>query len=208
MDTIILAARVLLGFIRLNNDALIMFVRNVVILMTGNASYPTPFPALTAVTDATDALETLTQQAMTGDRLKISARKEARQTLLGLMRKLANYVQAHCQDNVTILLSSGFQAARRPGPSTLPATPYNARLGAGAVSGSAILRHSKSANADNYTVQIATSPEGPFVDYKLSSSTRTEIEGRTPGTMLYARARANGAAGSSDFSNVASRMII
>jgi hypothetical protein len=148
------------------------------------------------------------QQAMTGDRLKISARRDARLALLDLMRNLASYVQAHCQGSVTILLSSGFNAGRRRSPSTLPATPMGARLGGGDKTGEAILRHTKSVNADNYTVQIATSPEGPFTDYALSSKTRTEIKGRTPGTMLYARVCANGSVGSSDFSDVASRMII
>jgi len=76
------------------------------------------------------------------------------------------------------------------------------------VSGSVVLRHQKSANADNYTVQTATSPGGPFTDHGLSSSTRTVLEDLTPGTMIYARARANGSAGASDWSNVASRMVI
>jgi hypothetical protein len=86
--------------------------------------------------------------------------------------------------------------------------PTNAGLTAGSVSGSVVLRTQKSANADNYTVQKATSPEGPFTDYGLSSSTRTELTGFTPGTTIYVRARANGAAGASDWSNVASRMVI
>ena len=87
-----------------------------------------------------DDLHSLAQQALTGDRLKISARKDARRTLLNLMRQLAAYVQGHCQDNVT---------------------------------------------------------KGPFTDYGLPSSTRTVIEGLAPG-----------AAGSSDWSNVVSRMVI
>jgi hypothetical protein len=62
---------------------------------------------------------------------------------------LAAYVQGHHQDSVTILLSSGFQASRRPSPVALPVVPANARLTAGSVSGSVVLRTQKSANADN-----------------------------------------------------------
>jgi hypothetical protein len=37
-------------------------------------------------------------------------------------------------------------------------------------------------SADNYTVQTATSPGGPFTDHGLSSSTRTLLEDLTPGS--------------------------
>jgi hypothetical protein len=192
----------------MNTNTLIAFCRNVVILMTGNASYPTPSPKLGTVTTAVDLLDSLAQESMTGDRLKISARRDARKDLLSLMRQLASYVQGNCQDSVTILLSSGFEASRRPSPVSLPVAPANARLSSGNVSGSVVLRHQKSVNADNYTVQKATSPDGPFTDYGLSSSTRTVIDDLTPGTKIYVRARANGTMGASDWSNVACTMVI
>jgi hypothetical protein len=208
MDTIILFARVLLGFVRLNNDSLIMFCRNVVVMMTGNPSYTTPSPTLPIVTTAVDLLNSSVQEAMTGDRIKISARRDARRGLIGLMRPLAAYVQGHCNDDVTTLLSSGFQASRRPSPPVLPPEPANPRLDAGPTSGTVVLRHKKSANAVNYTVQTAPNAAGPFTDYALVTSTRTVISDLTPGSTVSARARANGSLGASDWSSVVSRMVI
>ena len=208
MDTIILFARGLLGFVRLNNDSLIMFCRNVIAMMTGNASYMTPSPTLAIVTTAVDLLDSSVQEAMTGDRIKISARRDARRSLIALMRQLAAYVQGHCNDDVTTLLSSGFQASRRPSPPVLPAVPANPRLDNGPTSGTLVLRHKTSPNTANYSVQTALSATGPFTDYALVTSTRTVIGDLTPGSTVYARARANGSLGASDWSSVVSRMVV
>ncbi len=208
MDTVILFPRVIIGFARLGKDALIMFCQNVIAMMTGNVSYTTPSPTLAVVQTALDLLTTTTQEAMTGDRLKISARRAARRSLLSLMRQLAAYVQGHCNDDLTTLLSSGFQASRRPSSATFPVAPANPRVTAGPTSGTVYLRHQKSANAYNYTVQTATSATGPFTEYALSATTRTLIEGLTPGSTVYIRAQANGAKGSSDWSSVVSRMVM
>src|SRR2546430_17562375 len=106
MDSIILIARVLLGFVRLSNDALIGFVRNVVVMMTDNENYKAPAPDLPAITKALDLLDTLAHQAMTGDRLKISQRPDSRRDLITLIRQLPANVQCHCQDNRSILFIS------------------------------------------------------------------------------------------------------
>jgi hypothetical protein len=87
---------------------------------------------------------------------------------------LAAYVQGHHQDSVTILLSSGFQASRRPSPVALPVVPANARLTAGSVSGSVVLRTQKSANADNSSPRFfafsgGAKPPGPAL-YKLTNN--------------------------------------
>lgn len=208
MDVIILFARVLLGFARLNNDALITFCQNVITMMTSNASYPTPSPALAAVESALDLLRTALQEAITGDRVKISARKDARRALLLLMRQLAAYVQGHCNEEVTTLLSSGFLASRRPSPSIMPAVPGNPRLSAGPNSGTVSLRHNGSDNTANFTVQTATGPSGPFSDYALNTGQRTLIEGLAPASTIYVRVRANGTAGSSDWSTTVSRIVL
>ncbi len=208
MDTIVLFARVLLGFTKLSNDALIMFFDNVLAMMTGNASYTAPSPTLPTFQAALDAFRTAVQEAMSGDRVKISTRRDARVTLLSFGRNLAAYVQGHCNEDVTTLLSSGFHAARRPSPSVIPIAPRNPRTAAGPTSGTVYLRHQKSPNATNYTVQMATTPAGPFTDYALTTSTRTLVEEIVPGTTVYLRAQAHGAAGSSDWSTVVSRMVI
>ena len=206
MDNIFLIARVLLGFVRLSNDALITFARNVVVMMTGNAHFTSPFPLLADITTAVDNLATLVMEALTGDRLKISARRDARVVLVGLMKQLAAYVQAHCQNNVTILLSSGFLAARRSGPSVMPAIPANPRLTPGPLSGSFYFRYGKVRNADNYSVLLAEAVDGPYTDRGVFSKTRAEITGVTPGKVYFAKVRANGAKGSSDWTEPASKM--
>ena len=59
-------ARVALSFARKVDTDLIAFVRNVIALMTNNAQYPTPTPALATITTSVNAFETQVHDALDG----------------------------------------------------------------------------------------------------------------------------------------------
>ena len=112
----ITTVRVSLAFLQLAIGLFITFSENVVAMLTGNLNYTSPFPALPAVQEAIDALKASYLAAKDGGRVAIAARNQDWETLLGLMRPLAAWVQSHCQNNLAILLTSGFNATRSRTP--------------------------------------------------------------------------------------------
>lgn len=205
-----LLPRVSLVFTRYVVSVLITFLRNVVEMMTGNAAFATPFPTLASVTAAIDDLETKAQAALGGGRLAVAARRASQVNLLVLARQLAGYVTAHCGGSIETLLSSGFDAQRARSPKQMPDVPGNPRLSHNGSSGVLVFRFNSdgTGNTRNYSVQHAEDPAGPWIDHDLSTSTKVEIPGLTPGKVYYARAKANAAAGSSDWTVPTSKMAI
>jgi len=189
--------RVSLGFARKIDTDLIAFTRNVITLMTGNAHYPTPSPTLETVTTAVNALETAVHDALDGGKIAIATRNAARAEMLSLLRQLASYVTGNCNSELVALLSSGFEAVKAPAPVGVLPAPENLRLSVTGISGELFLRFDRVPNAANYSVQVATSPDGPWQDQALSTSTRVMISDLTPGKVYWVRSAANGTAGQS-----------
>ena len=201
-------ARVALSFAKKNDTDLIAFVRNVITKMTNNPQYPTPTPTLAALTTSVDAFETAVHDALDGGKIAIATRNAARVALLAQMRQLAAYVQANCNADLLALIGSGFEAVRAPSPvGTLPA-PKNPRLSTTDKSGELLFRCGPVDNAVNYTLQTAPSANGPWKEEALSTSTRIVVGDLTPGQMLWARACANGSAGSSEWSAPTTAMVL
>lgn len=201
-------ARVALSFARKPNTDLIAFVRNVIAMMTDNTTYPTPQPALADITTSVNAFEGAVHDALDGGRIAIATRNAARVELLALMRQLAAYVQGNCNADLLALLSSGFEAVRAPSPVGVLPAPQNPRLVLPGTSGMLTLRFDRVASALNYSIQTAASADGPWEDWDLSSTTRVDIDGLTPGQVLWARACANGTAGASDWCGPATGMAV
>jgi len=200
--------RVSLGFARKVDTDLIAFGRNVVVLTTGNDKYPTPLPPLATITTAINGFETAVHQALDGGKIAIATRNAARAELLSLLRQLAAYVQGNCGADLVTLIGSGFDAVRAPSPVGVLPAPGNLRLEHTGMSGELRLKFDKVNNAANYSVQSAMSPEGPWTDQDLSTSTRVIIGSLTPGKVYWARACANGSAGSSEWGGPATAMAV
>jgi hypothetical protein len=200
--------RVSLGFARKIDTGLIAFTRNVITLMTGNADYPTPSPALTVITTTVNALETAVHDALDGGKIAIATRNAARAEMLSLLRQLASYVTGSCNADLVALLGSGFDAVKTPSPVGVLPAPENLRLSITGISGELFLRFDRVYNAANYSVQVATSPDGPWQEQALSTSTRVTIDGLTPGKVYWVRAAANGSAGSSGWGGPATAMAV
>ena len=176
--------------------------------MTGNVQYPTPSPTLVTITTSVDAFEVAVQEALDGGKIAIATRNAARVELLSLVRQLAAFVQGHCADDLVNLLSSGFETIKAPSPIGPLSPPQNARLLLTGMSGELSLRFDKVANAANYSYQSATDDIGPWTEDLIASSTRVTLDGLTPGKNYWARVRANGTAGPSEWSNPATAMAV
>jgi hypothetical protein len=211
MSTIVdgLYPRVSLRFARFSVNNLITFLRNLGTMIAKNPAFPTPTPSLAEFADAVKDLDQKAQAALNRGRIEVNARKASRRAMLTLARRLASYVQTNCNSDLNTLLSSGFDAIKSPTPPVIPATPGNPRLGYKRnSSGSLIFRFRGGRNVNNFSVQHSESVDGPWIDHPLSTSTRVEIKQLVPGKMCWARSRANGTAGSSDWTVPTSKMTI
>ncbi len=189
-------------------SVLITFLRNVIAMMTGNASFSDPTPTLAVMIAAVNDLELKAQDALNGGKLELVARRAAETTTLSLARQLGNYVESISNGDLEVLLSSGFEPVRAPSPSVVPGTPTDPVLSHTGVSGELFFRFGGEANVRNFSIQYAEAPTGPWTDHGLSSSSRVLLEHLTPGKTYWARACANGAAGTSDWCTPASLMAI
>src|SRR5438128_11968513 len=103
--------RVLLRFGRESDNQIVETGSAVITGLTANPAFPAPPVDLStvqaALTDLNGAIAAQTQGGTTAT----AEKNKKRRGLVVLLRKLASYVQTHCDDDLTILLSSGFQAA-------------------------------------------------------------------------------------------------
>ncbi len=184
-------------------------MRNVVVRMNGNASYPLPVPPLAEVTTSINALETKAAKAIDGSKLDRTSRDLQFATCLDQGRQLATYAQLTANGDIETLLSSGFSAASLPGPVVPVNQPLDLRLSQGDNSGQLDVRWVRNGrNSLVFDVQNAAQPEGPYTDHPSVTTTRTTLKSLTPGEMVWVRVRANGAGGSSDWAGSICKMVI
>lgn len=98
--------------------------KNIVFALEGNAPYATLAADLPPITAANGIFADAIAAAADGGKTLKSAKDGARASLVALLRPLAARVQLLCQDNMTILLSSGFPV-QKPNrtPAQVPPTP-------------------------------------------------------------------------------------
>ena len=160
----------------------------------------------TALTDFTNGIAAAAQGGIhaTADKNK------KRHDLIVILRKLALYVQANCNDDLAILTSSGFQAAsttRTLGP--LP-KPTIKTLDNGH-SGQLQATIEKDSKAKSYELQVAPITGGTIGQFQtvgtFTKSRNLPINGLTPGANYAVRVRAiGGTTGYSDWSDTVTHM--
>ena len=77
---------------------------------TGNKTYPNPPVDLAEVQAALTVFTAAIAALPSGGVHATADKNKKRHALVGLLRKLASYVQGNCNDDIAALLSSGFQA--------------------------------------------------------------------------------------------------
>lgn len=209
MKTKTTTIRVSLAFIQLAVGLFITFCENVVTMLTDNANYTSPFPALADVQIAIDTLKATYLAAQDRSITAIANRNQAWEHLLGLMRPLASWVQAHCQNNLAILVGSGFYATRSRtpvGPLTAPQTPI---LQQGPKTGELAARTRQLRGAYTYCWRIAlASAPTVYLQTVFSTSVRQTFSGLTAGQIYNVEVCGIGAAGEGAYSVTVSMMVI
>lgn len=197
-----------IGITAITPTALVEKGRNHVTMLTGNAAFPTPTPTTAALGTACTTLDDA-NQAYDFNRGK--AEKETRDAafvaLKDMVRELAGYVQANCNNDKELIISAGFDVRRAPSPvGPLPAvadlravvTPFPGRLD---------LRWRGVRSRLYYGVEMTdTDPLNPagWAPLVNTGKNRYTVEGLTSNTVYSFRVTTHGPLGASPVSDIAS----
>ena len=178
--------RVSLSFTKAPDQTVEQTASDVSAHLFGNAAFPTP-PVTKAALDAANAAlaAALTAQA-TGGKPATADKNNKRDTLVGLLRLLAGYVQINHHDDLAILLSSGFEAVATKVTAALLALPNIHDIHHGN-SGQIIIRVDPMARVRMWKVRYAAigagGVQGPWQDGGVHGDSRhIPVDGLTPGT--------------------------
>lgn len=198
--------RVSLSFANLSDADLSEFTNVVITSMTNNPSYATPAVPLATLTAAGTTFRNAVVAAAQGGTALTAAKDAAREALIPLLRTQASYVQTVANDDLTVILSSGF-AVNSTNRSSSPLPKPNIENIDNLASTQLMLRLTPIDNAKAYEVRINPGnnnwqPAGVF-----TKARRVVLSNLTPGTTYDIQARAvGGKTGYSDWSDPVSHM--
>ena len=202
---------VLMDFNSMADPSLDEFTETVISNMTGNTSFTTPPLTMAALQALLDTFAAAIGDKAQGGTAATSAKNDARAALVDALRQIAMYVQVTSNNNLTMLLTSGFQAANTNRAQTPLDQPVIGDLINGN-SGELVVRLKPVINAHAYEARFAVigtgGTPGPWQNGGTFISTRNlTLTGLTPGTTYIVEVRAiGGSTGHSDWSNAVSRM--
>jgi len=202
-----MAAKVSLGFAKFSDVELDNFAERVFKGITDNASYPTPPVTMANLQTARNDFTSKIAAAQAGGPADTAAKNNSRQSLLGMLRQIGSYVQINCNDDMALLLTSGFEAQSTNRAQVVLAQPQGLVLKNGS-SGQLVASVSPVKNTNMYEGRI----KGPTGDWMTPSvftgdSQHIIFDSLTPGTMYTAQVRSlGGSTGQSDWSDPSSHM--
>ena len=205
-----MTAKVSISFLNDDTDPqLITDASTIVQALTNNAIYPTPTPTLAAIDTALAAFTKALADASEGGVPLTLAKNEARAVLADLLRELSSYVQLTCKGDLAKLMTSGFPAqkgARTP-VGILPPPTVTVKLGERSGDLAAKLPPLAGAAIYNWRVTTASSPAVPVLTAQTTAASNT-FSGLTPGVVYQVTANAVSSAGTSDWSDPATQMVV
>jgi hypothetical protein len=198
--------KVSFGFARLSDVELDNFAQAVVDSMTGNATYPSPPITMTNLLAVKNDFTNKIAAAQAGGPSDTAAKNNSRQELLGILRQLAAYVQMSCNNDMALLLSSGFEAQSTNRASAPLDQPQSLAIKNGA-SGQLVASVTPVKNTSMYEGRIKLSDGDWMPSVFTGDSRHITFDGLTPGKNYTAQVRAlGGSTGQSDWSDPSSHM--
>ena len=162
---------------------------------------------------AVDDLNAALAAQLNGGPAATADKNNKKAALIGLLRRLRHYVEDNCGNDLSVLLSSGFQAAVTTRVRSPLENPSILKVGRGN-STELVLKVTPIAHAKCYEVRSAAvgaeNIPGPWQTAGMFTNSRSmTINGLTPGTTYMFQVRAiGGSTRYSDWSNPVSRMCV
>lgn len=184
--------------------------KNIVMMITGNANFPTPFPSnipsLAAVNADILALENAESLALTKAKGTADARDVKKSIVENDLRALLRYVQGIADNDPekaeAIILSSGFSVKKPPQRVKSSFEAVN-----GKVSGTVLLRAKATARRASYEWQMSADNIN-WSTLPSTLSAKTEVKKLSQCSILYFRFRAVTKAGESSWSQTVSIVVL
>jgi hypothetical protein len=202
------------GFKRLLAPALVSQARAVAKGFIGNSNLTAPPVDPKALQAAADDLSTKYTDSLDGSKKAKEALRAARTPVINMLEDLANYAETACKDDMTIFLSSGFQAkASTRTPQVQPPAPKIKAVRQGPT-GVALVDIEAVNGARGYVIEYGvignggTPPAAWMNTPAVKSRPATRISGLTPGVNYAFQVRALGPEGYTDWSPSVTRIMI
>ena len=197
------------GFVKQSAEQLIILAEAVITGLTNNPAFPAPTVDLNAVRAAANDLKSAIAAQAHGGTTATAEKNNKQEALIKLLFKLKHYVEDNCENDLAVLLSSGFQAAVATRDRSPLANPSILGIDRGN-SDELILKVTPITRARCYEVQLAVvgagSVPGAWQQAGLFTSSRMTI-GKLVPTMTYVfQVRAVGAAGNTEWSDPVSHI--
>lgn len=183
--------RVSLGFSEFSDSALVEFGRRVVAGLTENPAFPTPDVPLATLQGQLTEFERALSASALGGAAATAAKNIERAKLETLLRTEAFYVQLAMKNDLTALLSSGFEPVSGRNPSEPLGTPAVLRI-ENVESTRLALRVSSVPNARAYEVRKMNGTGGWVSAAIGTMSRRLEVDNLVPGSVYQLQVRAIG----------------
>lgn len=198
--------KVSLGFARLSDAELDNFAQGVIDSLTGNAAYPSPPVTLTNLQAAKNDFTNKLAAAQGGGIADTAAKNNSRQTLLGMLRQLASYVQLSCNNDLAMPLTSGFQAQSTSRAQSPLEQPESLSISNG-TSGQLVASVKPVRNTSMYEGRCKAGTDDWQPSVFTGDSQHITFNGLTPGVVYTIEVRAlGGSTGQSDWSDPSSHM--
>ena len=179
-------------------NVLITYADNVVTRMTGNTYFPSPSPALAAVSAAITDLQNSETATLSRTKGAAATRNAKRALLVSMLQQLRMYVQTvvdvNEENGPAIIQSSGFAVKK-----TATRTPRVFAALAGAISGTVKLVAPSAGHRVSYAWQYSTDGK-TWIDLAMTLQARTALTGQAPGAVLQFRYRWATKTGETDWS--------
>jgi hypothetical protein len=186
-------------------DNKIESARTYVISMTGNANFPSPNPALSIISSATNDLETANAAAKDGGKSKVAAMYVKEKILDDLITQLGHYVEATANGDASVILSSGMKVKNANTSTLAPQTPEKLTATASTTEGEVKLSWKISKGTKVYVVEQnndATLATNNWVQVDMVTKTKITLTGLNSGQKYAFRVYAVGSGGKSAYSQV------
>lgn len=195
------------GYNKLSDTKFSAFLGGTIDGLTNNPALPTPPVAVADLTALKATLDAAIVKALNGGKENTQLKVAARDAATTALDKNASYVDIHCNDDMTILLGSGYQAVNTNRAQSVLNVPEIVAVEYGQT-GELKLRVSADYNSKSFVGRIKTaagSEFGPSISF--ASSRKIVFDGLTAGvTYVMQLCAIGGSTGQSDWTEPVTKM--
>jgi hypothetical protein len=205
-------AKVKLNLNRLADVDIIQQCNDIKTALTGNATFATPTPTLTAfgtlITTAQTKL-TASDNAQTASKQATSDKDAAIAALLAAVSQLATYVDLTAAGDESKIMSAGMDVRAQRTPSAPPSQVANLSVTAGDNAGELDLHWDPAQSAKSYEVHVSPDPvtNSSWNSKPSVTKSKATVTDMASGTRIWARVRAINAAGQGAWSSPISKVV-